>query len=87
MAPLDEVVAEGAVDIEGDDDFEPLKKAANPRLPTPDEVEQHNRTHIPFRSWCKWCVAGRGRGAQHRKAPESSVPIVGIDYFYITSGG
>ena len=68
LAPLGEVVAEGEVDIEGDDDVEPLKKAKNPRLPSREEVEEHIRTHIPFRSWCKWCVEGRGRGDQHRSS-------------------
>ena len=79
--------AEGEVEIEGSDDVEPLKKAKNPKLPSTEEVEEHNRTHIPYRSWCQWCVAGRGRGDQHRSSPESSIPIVGVDYFYITSNG
>ena len=75
------------VEIEGEDDVEPLNKANNPRLPSPADVEEHNRTHIPYRSWCKWCVEGRGRGDQHRSSPGSSVPIVGADYFFMTSGG
>ena len=80
-------MAEGVVEIEGEDDVEPLNKASNPRLPSAADVEEHNRTHIPYRSWCKWCVEGRGRGEQHRSSPGSSVPIVGLDYFFITSGG
>ena len=87
LAPLGEIAADGEVEIEGEDDIEPLKKAKNPRLPSPEEVEVHNRTHIPYRSWCSWCVEGRGRGDQHRSAPSSSIPIVGIDYFFITAGG
>jgi len=81
------VAAEGVVEIEGEDDVEPINKASNPRLPSAVEVEEHNRTHIPYRSWCKWCVEGRGRGDQHRSSPGSSVPIVGLDYFFMTSGG
>ena len=87
LAPLSEVVAEGEVHIEGEDDVEPLKKVKNPKLPTAAEVEDHNRTHIPFRSWCQWCVEGRGRGDQHRSTPGSSIPIVSLDYFFITDGG
>ncbi len=75
------------VEIEGEDDVEPTNKAENPRLPSPADVAEHNRTHIPYRSWCKWCVEGRGRGEQHRASPGSSVPSVGLDYFFITSGG
>ena len=46
---------------------EPLEEdneAINPTLksvgvkPTPEEVELHNATHMPYRSWCKFCVAG-----------------------------
>ena len=87
LAPLDEAEAEGEIHIEGDDDIEPLKKVKNPKLPSAAEVEEHNRTHIPFRSWCQWCVEGRGRGDQHRSAPGSSIPIVSVDYFFITDGG
>ena len=87
MAPLEDVVAEGVVEIEGEYDVEPINKASNPRLPSAADVEEHNRTHIPYRSWCKWCVEGRGRGDQHRSSPGSSVPIVGADYFFMTSGG
>ena len=30
---------------------------------------------------------GRGRGAPHSKRGSSTIPIVGLDYFFITSGG
>ena len=72
-------MAEGVVEIEGEDVVEPPNKASNPRLPSAADVEEHNRTHIPYRSWCKWCVLGRGRGIQHRKAGASTVPIIGVD--------
>ena len=47
LVPLEDVVAEGVVEIEGDDDVEPLNRATNPRLPSAADVEEHNRTHIP----------------------------------------
>ena len=34
--------------------------------PSPEEVEKHNATHIPFRSWCSHCVKGKGVKAPHR---------------------
>ncbi len=87
MAPLEDA-EEGEVNIEEDsDDVEPLRSAPSPKLPSADEVECHRCTHIPFRSWCKWCILGRGRGAQHRGAQESTIACVGVDYFFITSGG
>jgi hypothetical protein len=30
---------------------------------------------------------GQGRGDQHRSGPESTIPKIGVDYFFITSGG
>ena len=38
--------------------------------PTKEEVEDHYRTHIPFRSWCPCCVAGRKKADPHPKAKE-----------------
>ena len=79
MAPLGEEAADNEIEIEGEDDVEPAKTVKNPKLPSAEEVEIHNRTHIPYRSWCKWCVAGRGRGDQHSTKPESGIPIVSMD--------
>ena len=67
---------------------EPLRAARDPGCPTVKEVEDHrSRGHLPYRTWCKWCNLGRGRGLQHRKSPGSRIPIVGLDYFFITEGG
>jgi len=72
---------------ENGEEAEPVKRATDPGAPTTAQVEEHRMTHIPFRSWCKWCVLGRGRGIQHRKAGASDVPIIGVDYFFLTKGG
>ena len=37
-----------------------MKKLVNPRLPSREEVEAHEMTHLPFRNWCPHCVKGRG---------------------------
>ena len=69
---------------EAKQDTEPLRVARDPQLPSRDDVESHRCTHIPFRSWCRHCVCGRGRGDPHlRRADASSIPIVGLDYFFI----
>ena len=31
----------------------------SPYAPTNQEREQHETTHLPYRSWCEVCVAGR----------------------------
>jgi hypothetical protein len=70
-------------DIEGDQDAEPLRVARDPKLPFQADIECHRCSHIPFRSWCRWCVQGRARGDQHLRSTGSSVPIVGLDYVSI----
>ena len=37
----------------------PLKVARDPGDPTKKEREDHNATHIPFRSWCPICVRAK----------------------------
>ena len=78
-----------AEDVEGDEDVETSKVARDPKLPTPEQIEEHNCTHLPFRDWCSFCIMGRGRGSQHKRnqGHQSSVPVVGVDYFFITKGG
>ena len=39
----------------------------DPRMPSVEEVEEHEKTHLPYRSWCKHCVAGRGTEHPCRK--------------------
>ncbi len=41
------------------------KALPDPYQPTKEEVDQHNLTHLPYRSWCRHCV--RGRGKSHAK--------------------
>ena len=44
-----------------------------PLVPSRAQVEAHNvGGHLPYRSWCKWCVMSRRRNSQHRSQPESS---------------
>ena len=90
IAPTEDDVAEDSeVSVDGNgEEAEPVKHAIDPGAPTMKQVEEHRtRGHIPYRSWCKWCVLGRGRGIQHRKTGTSAVPIVGVDYFFLTKGG
>ncbi len=72
---------------DGSDEVEAVKIAPDPGQPTRRQVEEHRMTHWPYRSWCRWCNLGRGRGFQHRKSNGSVIPIVGFDYFFLTKGG
>ena len=74
-----------------DEDVEVAKIpiAPSPTMPSAAEVEEHRITHIPYRCWCRDCVMGRGLGEQRGRNTGRShdVPRLGIDYWYITSGG
>eukprot|EP00959_Pyramimonas_sp_CCMP1952_P425385 8910739-Pyramimonas_sp.AAC.1 len=35
--------------------------------PSKGEVEAHNTTHLPYRSWCPHCVRGKARRRNHRR--------------------
>ena len=87
MAPLEVPAGATGVEIEDEQEAEPVRIAHNPKQPTEREIEDHRTDHTPYRSWCKWCVMARGRGAPHCSAHGSRVPRIGVDYFYITKGG
>ena len=55
------------------------------RTPIASEIEQHRRTHLPYRSWCPICVASRGKDFPHRLVDrtEDGTGIVGMDYFFL----
>ena len=58
VAPTEEAIGEGEeVQVDGGcEDVEPVKYAVDPGMLTAAQVEEHRKTHMPFRSWCKWCV-------------------------------
>ncbi len=75
-----------------DDDAEEsanLRTAASPDLPSQAEIERHRCSHIPFRRWCRDCIRGRALGERRGRfrGREHAVPIVGIDYFFVTADG
>ena len=58
-----------------------------PCRPSAAEVDNHNTTHIPFRSWCEICVRGRAQDAGHKTGPKdvSGVPK-GHDRLWVHQG-
>eukprot|EP00971_Amphidinium_carterae_P340294 6478558-Amphidinium_carterae.1 len=57
-----------------------------PKEPTSSERDLHDCSgHVPYRSWCRACVAGRGRSDAHADVPKDprAVPIIAIDYGYL----
>ena len=56
--------------------------------PCQAEVDDHNRKHLPFRSWCPFCVAGKADNDPHYTTPDVLDPgkhHVSIDYTFMES--
>ena len=84
---MEEQREEIVIDDGQEEEIQDVKQSRDPGRPTAQEMEEHRCTHLPYRLWCKFCVMGRGRGSPHRPSPGSTVPIVGVDYFFITATG
>ena len=62
------------------------KLARSPKAPTIAERLAHEATHLPYRSWCDACVAGRRDNPAHprlRMPVERTIPEVLFDDCYI----
>ena len=67
------------------EECQPARSATIPTKPSTAEVEAHRETHLPYRSWCEHCVRGRALGVGHpRKGLQSAIPVVALDYFFMT---
>ena len=62
-----------------------MARKHDPRQPSRQEKWEHEMTHLPFRSWCRHCIVGRGREEDCRKTMEEErkVPEVHLDYMFI----
>ena len=76
-------------------DEDGLEEGRNPRVPrapprvSREEREAHEITHTPYRSWCHYCVRGRGRNSPHVREKEKDsleIPRISLDYFFVSSG-
>ena len=54
------------------------------------ELDEHMITHIPYRSWCKHCISGRGQSDHHKRQladREQEVPTISVDYAFLGESG
>ena len=75
----------GQLDINGE-----TKTARTLRTPEPPRdaaMMAYNATHVPFRDWCPFCVASRGRSSPHRRVVVNktvdTLPTFQTDYMFI----
>ena len=74
-----------ASDIELEDsnmEARPATTLRTPTTPSPQEVAQHNLTHMPYRSWCPICVQSKGRSGQHRRHQHQH-SVIQLDYCFM----
>ena len=69
VAKIDEVDGDENKETEGREAHDEQKEFVSrkvvrkhdPRQPSEQEREEHEMTHLPFRSWCRHCIMVRGR--------------------------
>ena len=72
------------LDAQGDDVVQPALCLPCPVTPSAREVEIHNLTHMPYRSWCRHCVAARRPNSHHRSVPSHrTLPLLAADYCFL----
>ena len=74
---LEEVEADDDTKDQTGEGIRVMRKATIPKKPNSSEVEDHRKSHLPYRNWCPWCVMGRGLGAVAEPLPRRSGGAVG----------
>ena len=66
-----------------------FRRMTSPCKPSPEEIDLHNLSHVPFRNWCGHCIKGRGRETVHKRSShcDRRVPEVSFDYAFPGSQG
>ena len=96
VRPLIAKVDEDLEEIYGNQEEKEEEEARRPNAiprpcdPTNREREEHELTHLPFRSWCMDCLRGKAKSLPHRRdrskeKNEKQVPMIAIDYMYLHS--
>ena len=67
-------------DVDGDEAMVPRVPNLPPE-PSARQIAEHELTgHAVYRSWCRHCVASKGRAQAHSSREEGELPEIGIDY-------
>ena len=71
--PVEDEAGEDRDEEEEEAGMRKCVRMQDPKLPSKTEVEEHNITHLPFRSWCRHCVRGRGKEMPPYRSTEDPV--------------
>ena len=78
------------MDMRAEEEFgkRDFTKLQDPRLSTQREIDDHNLTHLPYKSWCAHCIAGKGKVAHHTKQDwKDGLPELHLDYCFLSTEG
>ena len=79
--------ADQAGQLDMSSETRPASSLRIPELSTDAARMAHNATHVPFRDWCPFCVASRGRSSPHRRVVANktadTLPKFQTDYMFI----
>ena len=68
-----------------------MKVLPTPVRPSKKKIEEHECSgHVPFKSWCKFCLRARGKSFAHTivgDKDEEAIPTVSIDYGFFGHAG
>ena len=68
-----------------------MRALPKPVAPTKAQREAHELCHMPYATWCPFCVKARGQNQPHRKvkkhASDHTVPTVSGDFGFLTRQG
>ena len=55
-------------------------------MPTKEQVEEHELTHLPFSPWCPDCVQGQAHAVAHKRQNrgDQRIPTISFDYGFAT---
>ena len=68
VSPVEEVVVEA---IEEEARLPTTQQ--RPIAPTKAELKEHYPLHLQYRSWCRYCVSGKGHSKHHRRSGDERV--------------
>ena len=74
-------------DAAGAAEAQPARPGIVPVLPSEAEVEQHELTHLPFRSWCRHCVRAKGKESPHHESSTGGVSKFATDCMFMGEDG
>ena len=74
------------VDIDDDVTVQKAVAMPSPIQPSQAQLDAHNLTHWPYRSWCPHCVAARRQNSPHLRstsATRRTIPLLVADYCFV----